>query len=62
MLSAYAIALATRSLSCCFASDQAATILPYLLVAPRLFAEDPADVLTLGVLTQTANAFGKVLE
>ena len=42
--------------------DQSATILPYLLVAPRLFAEDPDRVMTLGVLTQTANAFGKVFD
>ena len=38
--------------------DQFATILPYLMVAPRLFAANEADVLTLGTLTQSANAFG----
>tara|TARA_X000001036_G_scaffold23890_1_gene20042 strand:+ start:100 stop:1173 length:1074 start_codon:yes stop_codon:yes gene_type:complete len=42
--------------------DQVAVLLPYLLVAPRLFAERDADVLTLGALTQTANAFGKVFD
>ena len=42
--------------------DQFATLLPYLMVAPRLFAADEADVLTLGTLTQSANAFGKVFD
>ena len=42
--------------------DQVAVLLPYLLVAPRLFAERDADVLTLGALTQTANAYGKVFD
>jgi peptide/bleomycin uptake transporter len=42
--------------------DQGATILPYLIVAPRLFAADSKDVLTLGALTQTANAFSKVFD
>ena len=42
--------------------DQAAVLLPYLLVAPRLFAAHARDVLTLGALTQTANAFGKVFD
>ena len=42
--------------------DQAAVLLPYILVAPRLFAAHASDVLTLGALTQTANAFGKVFD
>ena len=42
--------------------DQFAVILPYLMVAPRLFAANEADVLTLGTLTQSANAFGKVFD
>ena len=42
--------------------DQFATLLPYLMVAPRLFAANEAEVLTLGTLTQTANAFGKVFD
>ena len=42
--------------------DQFATLLPYLMVAPRLFAANEADVLTLGTLTQSANAFGKVFD
>ena len=42
--------------------DQFATLLPSLMVAPRLFAADEADVLTLGTLTQSANAFGKVFD
>ena len=42
--------------------DQAAVLLPYILVAPRLFAAHAKDVLTLGALTQTANAYGKVFD
>ena len=43
------------------AHDQAAVLLPYILVAPRLFAAHAKDVLTLGTLTQTA-MFGKVFD
>ena len=32
------------------------------MVAPRLFAARPEEVMTLGALTQTANAFGKVFD
>ena len=42
--------------------EQAAVILPYLLVAPRLFAERPADQLTLGQLVKVSNSFGKVFD
>jgi peptide/bleomycin uptake transporter len=42
--------------------DQALVILPYVLVAPRLFASEASDRMTLGELTQTANAFSKVFE
>ena len=42
--------------------DQAAVLLPYILVAPRLFAARPEEVMTLGALTQTANAFAKVFD
>ena len=40
--------------------EQAAVVLPYVLVGPRLFAADPADRLTLGQLVATTNAFDKV--
>ena len=40
--------------------DQAAVLLPYILVAPRLFAAHAKDVLTLGALTQVANSFDRV--
>ena len=40
--------------------DQVAVLLPYILVAPRLFAAHAKDVLTLGALTQTANSFDRV--
>lgn len=57
-----------KSLYCNFAGlnvwlslyDQVAVLLPYILVAPRLFAEHASDVLTLGALTQVANAFDRV--
>ena len=42
--------------------EQAAVILPYLLVAPRLFAENPEDQLTLGQLVKVSNSFGKVFD
>ena len=38
---------------------QAMTILPYVLVAPMLFADDPIDRITLGTLMQVTNAFDK---
>lgn len=38
--------------------DQGMTILPYFLVAPFLFADDPGDRVTLGVLVKVTNAFG----
>ena len=40
--------------------DQTMLILPYLLVAPLMFAEDPAHRITLGTLMKVANAFDKV--
>lgn len=42
--------------------EQAAVLLPYMLVAPRLFADDPADVFTLGKLVKVSNAFGRVFD
>ena len=42
----------------CF--DQFMVVAPYLLVAPRLFAEK--DRITLGTLVQTSNSFGKVFD
>ncbi len=42
--------------------EQVAVILPYLLVAPRLFAERPQDQLTLGQLVKVSNSFGKVFD
>lgn len=44
------------------AFDQAAVILPYLLVAPRLFDSDPARRFSLGQLTMVTNAFSKVFD
>jgi peptide/bleomycin uptake transporter len=44
------------------AFEQFAVVLPYLLVAPRLFAADEADVLTLGQLMKVTNSFGKVFD
>lgn len=40
--------------------DQACVLLPYFLVAPLVFAADPARRITLGVLVQVANCFDKV--
>ena len=40
--------------------DQAMIIVPYMLVAPLMFATDPADRITLGTLMQVTNAFDKV--
>ena len=42
--------------------DQFCIILPYLLTAPRLFAADPARVLSLGALMKVTNSFGKVFD
>ena len=42
--------------------DQAAVLLPYFLVAPRLFAARAEDVLTLGDLTRVTNCFSKVFD
>lgn len=59
-----------RNLYCSFAAlstwlslyEQIVVILPYALVAPRLFAADPAGRFTLGKLVKVANAFGKVFD
>ena len=40
--------------------DQAMLIIPYLLIAPLLFADDPDDRVTLGALMRVTNAFGVV--
>ena len=40
--------------------DQLMVLTPYVLVAPMLFASDPAHRVTLGTLVQTSNSFGKV--
>ena len=42
--------------------EQVAVLLPYALVAPRLFAADATDLLSLGQLVKVANAFGKVFD
>jgi ABC-type long-subunit fatty acid transport system fused permease/ATPase subunit len=42
--------------------EQVAVLLPYLLVAPRLFAANPAEQLTLGQLVKVSNSFGKVFD
>ena len=42
--------------------EQVAVILPYVLVAPRLFAARPEDQLTLGQLMKVANSFGRVFD
>ena len=42
--------------------DQLMIVAPYLLVAPLLFAEDPAARITLGTLVQTSNSFGRVFD
>jgi len=44
------------------AFDQAMIIAPYILVAPLLFAEDPAQRITLGTLVQASNSFGRVFD
>jgi len=42
------------------AFDQVMVLAPYVLVAPMIFAVDPADRVSLGVLIQVANSFDKV--
>lgn len=42
--------------------DQTFVLLPYLLCAPLLFAEQPAHRITLGTLVQVSNAFGRVFD
>ena len=42
--------------------EQVAVLLPYMLVAPRLFADRPEDVFTLGKLVKVSNAFGRVFD
>lgn len=40
--------------------DQGMVILPYVIVAPRIFAADPKNRITLGLLMKVANAFSHV--
>lgn len=42
--------------------EQFASVLPYLLVASRLFAAREAQVMTLGQLIKVTNSFGKVFD
>jgi len=42
--------------------EQIAVLLPYVMVAPRLFADRPEDVFTLGKLVKVSNAFGRVFD
>ena len=42
------------------AYDQTMVIVPYLLAAPMLFAEDPTRRITLGTLVKLSNSFEKV--
>jgi len=42
------------------AFDQVMVLAPYVLVAPLLFAADPAQRITLGTLMQATNSFDKV--
>ena len=42
--------------------DQTFVLVPYVLCAPLLFAEDPARRITLGTLVQVSNAFGRVFD
>lgn len=42
--------------------DQAMTILPYVLVAPLMFADDPTRRISLGTLMKCTNSFGKVFD
>ena len=39
---------------------QAMVLAPYILVAPRLFADQCSERITLGTLVQTSNSFDKV--
>ena len=40
--------------------DQTMVIFPYLVAAPLLFADEPAERITLGTLVQMSNSFDKV--
>ena len=40
--------------------EQTMTILPFFLIAPLVFADDPEDRITLGTLMRVTNAFDKV--
>jgi peptide/bleomycin uptake transporter len=40
--------------------DQVMVLAPYVVAAPLLFADDPADRITLGTLMQISNSFDKV--
>ena len=40
--------------------DQCMVILPYVLVAPLIFAQDPGHRITLGLLIKVSNSFGHV--
>ena len=42
--------------------DQAMVILPYIVIAPLMFAVDPSRRITLGTLVKITNAFGKVFD
>jgi hypothetical protein len=42
--------------------DQTFVIVPYVLCAPLLFADDPARRISLGTLVQVSNAFGRVFD
>lgn len=42
--------------------DQFMVLVPYILVAPLLFADDPADRITLGTLVKVSNAFGRCFD
>lgn len=42
--------------------DQLMVLVPYLLAAPLLFAEDPANRITLGTLVKMSNAFGRCFD
>ena len=42
------------------AFEQLVVLFPYMLVAPLIFAEDPANRISLGVLIKVSNAFSKV--
>jgi peptide/bleomycin uptake transporter len=44
------------------AYEQAATIVPYAVMAPMLFSADPEARMTLGSLVKVSNAFGRVFD